>query len=108
MRKQMVVLGVLVAVLSSGCGAVLNVGSEQASLSGSPEGIRAMLDGMNGLIQNGKASPDKKTAHTIMRLEQEREFTKRAMKPGFFSNLLSRNAASNVTNVDTGGASTIE
>ena len=103
----MVVLGVLVAVLSSGCGAMLSVGSDQASLSGSPEGIRAMLDGMNGLIQNGKASPDKTTAHSLMRGEQEREYTKRAMKPGFFSNLLSRNAASNVTNVDTGGPGVI-
>jgi len=107
MKMKYMVIGCAIALLP-GCGAVLNVGSENATLSGSPEGIRAMLDGMNGLIQNGKASPDKKTAHTILRMEQEKEQTKRLMKPGFFSNLLSRNAASNVTNVDTGSATSIE
>jgi hypothetical protein len=101
------VIGCALALLPS-CGAVLNVGSEQATISGSPEGIRAMLDGMNGLIVNGKASPDKRTAHTMMRVDQEKEFTKRSMKPGFFSNFLARNAANNTTNIDTSGAQTIE
>lgn len=105
MKKLMVVLCLCSVV---GCGGVLNVGGDHASLSGSPEGIRAMLDGMNGLIVNGKASPDKRTAHILMRQNQEKEITKRSMAPGFFANLFNRQSASNVTNVDTGSAESIE
>ena len=93
----------LLAVASlTGCSAQLSTHSDYATLSGSPEGIRSMMDGFQGLIINGKASPDKTTAHTIMRGDQEREISKRSMTPSFLSNLLNRNSASNVTNVDTG------
>lgn len=98
-HKMIVVVG-LVAL--TGCAGNLSVAGDQATLSGSPEGLRAMFDGMNGLISGGKASPDKLSGHQRARMEQEKEITKRSMAPGFFSNLLARNTASNVTNVDTG------
>ena len=94
-------------ILLSGCGAVMTSG-DHASLSGSPDGIRAMLDGMNGLITSGKASPDRTTDYAIMRAEHERERTKRAMTPGFLQGIVQRNGASNTTNLDLSGAETIE
>ncbi len=104
--NKMIVVAGLVAL--TGYAGNLSVAGDQATLSGSPEGLRAMFDGMTGLIIDGKASPDKRTAHTRMRESQEKEFTKRAMKPSFFSSILARNGASNVTNVDTGGSNEIE
>lgn len=105
MKRLMVVLCLCSVV---GCGGVMNVSSDHATLTGSPEGIRAMFDGMTGLIIDGKASPDKRTAHTKMRENQEREFTKRAMVPGFLSNLLSRQSATAVTNIDNDSSKEIE
>ena len=92
--------------LLSGCGAVLTTG-DTATLSGSPEGIRAMMDGFGGLITDGKASPDQDTAHWIARKEQEKELTKRSMTPGFLQGIFQRNGASNTTNLDLSGAETI-
>lgn len=99
MRNTMVVLVVSVVALS-GCAGNLSVAHESATLSGSPEGLRAMFDGMNGMISNGKASPDRNTAHWQSRKEQEKEKTKRHMAPSFLSSLFQRNGASNVTNLD--------
>jgi hypothetical protein len=87
-------------VFLSGCAGNLSVAGDQATLSGSPEGLRAMFDGMNGMISNGKASPDRQTAHWVARREQEKEKTKRHMAPSFLSSLFQRNGASNVTNLD--------
>lgn len=89
----------------SGCAGNLSVAGDQATLSGSPEGLRAMFDGMNGLISNGKASPDKNTAHWKARKLQEKERTKRAIAPSFLSSLLARNSASNVTNLEVSDTS---
>lgn len=105
MRNTLIAIG-LVAL--TGCAGNMSVAGEQASLSGSPEGLRAMFDGMSGLVTNGKASPDKNTAHWQMRSKQEKEKTKREMAPSFLSNLLARNSASNVTNVEAGGSNEIE
>lgn len=102
MKRMMMVIALC---LMTGCGAVLTAGSDSATLTGSPEGIRAMLDGMNGMIVNGKASPDKRTPAIAMRMEQEKEITKRSMARSFFSDIFARQSASNVTNIDT---STVE
>lgn len=104
--QKMIVVAGLVAL--TGCAGNLSVAGEQATLSGSPEGLRAMFDGMNGIITNGKASPDKNTAHWQMRSKQEKERTKREMAPSFLSSIFARNGASNVTNVDTSEANEIE
>lgn len=86
--KTLIVLSSV--LLLSGCGAVMTAG-DTATLSGSPEGIRAMMDGLGGLITDGKASPDQDTAHWIARKEQEKELTKRSMAPGFFSTIFKNN-----------------
>ena len=96
MKKLMVSSALL--VVCSGCAGNLSVANEQATLSGSPEGLRAMFDGINGILTNGKASPDRQTAHWQSRKEQEKEKTKRHMAPSFLSSLFQRNGASNVTN----------
>lgn len=106
--RNTIKIAVVSMIALSGCAGNLSVAHESATLSGSPEGLRAMFDGMTGLIIDGKASPDKRTAHTKMREAQEKEFTKRAMTPSFLSNLFARNGASNVTNVDTGESNEIE
>ena len=98
MKKLMVSSALL--VVCSGCAGNLSVANEQATLSGSPEGLRAMFDGINGILTNGKASPDRQTAHWQSRKEQEKEKTKRHMAPSFLSSLFQRNGASNVTNLD--------
>lgn len=50
---------------------------EHARLEGSPAGLRAMFDGMNGMITNGKATPDQDTAHWIHRKAEDKELTTR-------------------------------
>jgi hypothetical protein len=47
----------LIAGTSTGCG-IATHGGEAISITGSPEGIRAYHEGLNGLITNGKASAD--------------------------------------------------
>jgi hypothetical protein len=47
----------LIAGSASGCG-IATHGGEAISITGSPEGIRAYHEGLNGLITNGKASAD--------------------------------------------------
>jgi hypothetical protein len=44
-------------------------------LEGSPAALRAMFDGMNGMITNGKASADQDTAHWIHRKAEDKELT---------------------------------
>lgn len=96
--KSVIVLAIAMVGLSA-CGMTVNP-PEHITVSGSPEGMRAFGDAMSGLIINGKASPDKKTAHTIMRTAQEKEITKREMTPSFLASIFARTSASNVTNLD--------
>lgn len=88
MRMLPIIVGSVVVL--SGCAGNLSVAGDQATLSGSPEGLRAMFDGFGGLISDGKASPDQDTAHWIARKEQEKEITKRSTAPGFLSGLFRR------------------
>lgn len=89
-------------VLMSGCGAILSAGPDnRATLTGDPESLRAMFDGINGLIVTGKVSADQPNPHILMRQDQEEELTKRAMVPNFLSSIFSRQSASNVTNIET-------
>lgn len=107
MRNTMMVVVVSMVALS-GCAGNLSVAHDGATLSGSPEGLRAMFDGMNGIISNTKASNDKKSAHWILREKQENERTKREMAPSFLASIFARNSASNVTNVETSTPNEIE
>lgn len=89
-------------LLLSGCGAILQSG-ENATLTGTPEGLRAILDGINGLVVTGKVSADQpnNNPYILMRQDQEEELTKRAMVPNFLSSIFARQSASNVTNIET-------
>ena len=106
MRILPIVVGSIVVL--SGCAGNLSVANEQATLSGSPEGLRAMFDGFGGLISGGKASPDKLTGYQRARMAQEKEITKRESSPSFLASLLSRNSASTVTNIDASQPNEIE
>jgi hypothetical protein len=92
----------------SGCAGNLSIAGDQATLSGSPEGLRAMFDGFGGLISGGKASPDKLTGYQRARMAQEKEITKRQSTPSFLASLMSRNSASTVTNIDASTPNEIE
>ncbi len=58
-------------------------------MAGDAKGVRAFGDTLNGLITNGKASPDIDTPHWATRRSQESEETKRVYAPGFFQKLFS-------------------
>jgi hypothetical protein len=78
-----VILGCLIVVSCSGCWPY----QDGVMIVGTPEGIRAYADGQNGLITNGKASDDIKSAHWAAREEQEKQETQRALAPGWLAEL---------------------
>ncbi len=61
----------LIAGTASGCGVATHSG-EALSLTGSPEGIRALSDLLAGTATNAKASPDVDTPYYQLRREQNR------------------------------------
>lgn len=63
-------------------------GEDYFAMEGTPKGIAAAMDGMNGMITNGKASPDKDTAHWIARKAEEKEITARETAPSWMSDIL--------------------
>ena len=92
--KKVILVFVVVAssTVMTGCAASHSMPWEDGhvTISGDPKGIRAFGDAMNGLITNGKASPDKDTAHWINRRHEEAQITERTVsKPGFFGGLFS-------------------
>lgn len=70
-------VGIAALFAMSGCVAVV----------GTPEGIRAYGDSQNGLVTNGKASADIKSAYWQQREQRDKEDTVRDTYPGFLSNL---------------------
>lgn len=86
MKKGIIIAAITLTITGCTTGVSYSSG-DHASLSGTPKGIRAMMDGMNGLITNGKASPDQDTAHWIARKQEEQEVTRRALKPGLLQGL---------------------
>lgn len=68
----------LLAMYLTGCGVFI---------AGSPEGIKSYMDGMNGLVSNGKATPNTDTPHWRTRRAQEHETTNRAMAPSILDHL---------------------
>lgn len=66
---------------------VIGCGGFYATL-GTKEAIRAHYDGQNGFITNGKASPDKDTAHWISRKLE----TNKDAESGFIASLFKSEA----------------
>lgn len=69
----------LIGLLSlSACGTTANVSSDYLTMTGTPEGWRAGMDGMRSLITEGKASADTTSAAWQFRAAEESEITNRA------------------------------
>jgi hypothetical protein len=69
-----------------------------AFVAGTPEGLRTVMDGANGLVAQGKAGPNKQGAYFNHRVIETRERTKRAYAPGFLDALFQRQSATVVNN----------
>lgn len=82
-----------VVAVCSGCAVTSPTGEGHVAISGDARGIKAFYDGMNGMITNGKASPDQDTAHWQMRKLQEKEETKRKYAPSFLDKLFGNDKA---------------
>jgi len=88
--KMIIVLGASCATFS-GCGLLytpLPSSRGHVVLSGDAPGVHALMDGLNGFITNGKASPNHDTSFYANRRAQEREYTKRALAPSWLSDLM--------------------
>lgn len=77
------VLLITIAINLSAC-------SGGIAIIGTPEGMRAYSDMQNGLVTNGKSSPDKPTEYFASRNTQELEETKRATAPSFLGELFGK------------------
>jgi len=82
-----VVIGMIAVVTLSGCGVLRDNG--QVTLMADAKGMRAFSDALNGLVTNGKASPDADTASWQARRMEMRETTKRqfARSPSLWEKL---------------------
>lgn len=82
-----------IAMLASGCGALSLPSPAQEGtimLAADAKGMKAFGDTLNGLVTNGKASPDQDTAHWIARKAEMDNETKRAQVPGFWQKLIGK------------------
>ena len=80
-----------IASVMSGCGMVNLPSPTQEGnivIAGDAKGMRAFGDVMNGMITNGKASPDQDTAHWQHRKNEVNNETVRAQTPGFWQKLV--------------------
>lgn len=87
MKRLMI--GILLASLVTGCSQMSHSGGGDGyiNIMADAKGMQAFGDMQNGMITNGKASPDKNTAHWMTRNVQEREATRRILAPTFLDNL---------------------
>lgn len=81
--------GITIAALT-GC-AVSGHYGDYAKIEGSPKGLKALYDGMNGALKTAKESNDAPNQFFQFRAKEESEITKRELKPGFLDGLFSRN-----------------
>jgi len=85
-RQCLIVNFIGLAIVTTGCG-VLAMGDDHTqafddgfiSIRSDARGMRAFGQAMNGLITNGKASPDVDTPYYLGRREEEQEITKRTL-----------------------------
>lgn len=88
MKKVLICLPLALAL--GACGAIYTpnpLHEGHIAVMADAKGMRAMMDGMNGMITNGKASADQDTAHWIHRKAEEREHTLRDTSPTFLDKL---------------------
>lgn len=98
-RMDKVVSATLIAAILAtssayitGCGMTSSAAFSDGyiNISADKEGMRAFGDTLNGMITNGKASPDKDTSHWITRRDQEIQ-TSRRQAEGFWQKLVNSN-----------------
>lgn len=82
--KKVILLGLLASM--TGCGVMGHAG-DHFQLSGTPEGIRAFGDTLNGAMKTAKESHDAENQFLGYRAVQEREITKRKTSPNFIQQL---------------------
>lgn len=87
MKKVLVTLAI--ASTFTGCGVInkATLSSQDFTMTGSAEGIRAYNDGVIGMARTAKESPDKASEYMAARGFQEKEITKRETSPGFLGQL---------------------
>lgn len=92
--KKVLILGVVAANLAA-CGMHTNLPTSNGRIliDADAKGMQAFFDGQNGLITNGKATPDATSAHWTTRRQQEQEATKREYAPSFFDKLTGANVS---------------
>jgi len=74
----------------TGCAGTMHVANNGATLTGSPEGLQAMFDGLNGVIENTRIPAGQKSSHWQLRENQEQQKTARDTAPGFFSGMFAK------------------
>lgn len=83
MRMTKLAIGVTLCLTMSACsmqsleGAFVGDDEGRILISSDAEGMRAFGDVLNGMITNGKQTPDTKSSHYELREYQENEKTKR-------------------------------
>ena len=82
----MKILAIGILATLTGCGMTAHSG-EHFQLSGSPEGIRAFGDTLNGALKTAKESPDANNQYFQSRGFYESQVSIRASQPGFFQKL---------------------
>lgn len=82
---------ILIGLLSvmTGCAGTAYMG-DRAEISGTPKGLRAMFDGLNGIAKTAKEKDNAPNQYFAMRNNQEREETVRDTSSGFFQKLFNR------------------
>lgn len=84
MRMTKIAIGVTLSLTMSACsfqgmeGAFVSEDEGRILISSDAEGMRAFGDVLNGMITNGKSTPDTKSSHYALREYQETEKTKRS------------------------------
>jgi len=81
----------LTVILLAGCG-VSGHGGQYVALSGTPEGIRALGDTLNGALKTAKEGPDSANQYFAARADYESQVTAREAHPGLFNKLFSPSA----------------
>ena len=83
--KKVILAAVIAA--ATGCAGSAFQSAPEFEMRGNAEGIRAYHDGVVGSLKTAKESADTQNQHMAYRGEQEKEITRRALKPNFLDTL---------------------
>jgi len=95
LRKSILLAGIVMGL--SACGTMsshLPTDNGRIIIDADAKGMQAFGDVLNGMVTNGKASPDKDTAHWQLRKKQAREETVQQYAPSFLEGIFSSEKSS--------------